>query len=214
MIIIKSIINSFPQLLIGAKVTLLLGALGILFSLFGGIIVYYARIAKHPLIRYIGEFYFEFMRNTPLLIHMLLIYFGATSFNLDLGAFESALIAITLQYSAVFSELYRSAINSIPLGQHDASASLGLTNIQKMRLVIFPQAFKRAIPWLSNEVTLLIKDTSVASGISLMELTLTGRILSERMGDSFIIFLGIAIIYIVINGIVSLTFKFFEEEYN
>lgn len=207
---IKVLLNYFPDLLMGAKLTLWLSLLGIILSLVWGILVYYIREFKFT--RHLGEFYFEFMRNTPLLVQMLFIYFGLSYFNIQISAFSSALIAITLQHGAFISDLYRAGINNVPSGHYQAASALGMTNFQSMRFIVFPQALIKIIPPLSNQLTLIIKDTSLAAGISVMELTMMGRIVSERTANSFIIFGGVALIYIIINISISIVMRQFERK--
>ncbi len=210
--IINTLIEYFPDLLVGSVTTIWLCFFGIIFSLIWGFLVYLVREYKY--LRYVGEVYFEFMRNTPLLVQMLFIYFGSGYLDIPIGAFGSALLALTLQHGAFVSELYKAGIKSVPVGNLDASMALGMTDVQSMKLVIFPQAIRNVIPPLSNQVILLVKDTTLASGISVMEVTLTGKVIAERTTNSFVIFLGIAIIYLVINLTISVIMKRFEKRQN
>lgn len=154
--------------------------------------------------------YIELFRNTPLLIQVYLIYFGLPLIGVPLSAFLCGVLAIALQHGAFLAEIYRGGIESISKHQWQASRALGLRTGQLMRLVILPQAFNKLVPALTNQLIILVKDTSVIAAIGVMELTLTGKILVERSGASFQIFVIIALIYLSITSLLGFFLRVLE----
>ena len=150
--------------------TVSLSALAVLLGLpigFGGAI---ARRYGAGGVRWACAAYVEFMRNTPLIVLLFLVYFGLPQSGLRLGGYSSALIALTLNCSAYMIEVFRGGLEAIPRGQHEAATALGLTGLQRFRLVIFPQLLRVTYPSLGNIFIQVLLGSSLASVVAVSEI--------------------------------------------
>lgn len=151
-----------------------------------GVLVALGRMSKVKVISAIFRVYISIMRGTPLMLQLMFIYFAPyyifgikLSTELSMGA---CLVAFILNYAAYFAEIYRSGIQSIPTGQYEAAEVLGYSRAQTFFKIIFPQVFKRIIPALGNEIIVLVKDTSLAFTLGIMELFTTARAIVSAQG--------------------------------
>ena len=159
-------------LLEGLGTTLSLFSLTLILSIPLAIIIAIGKLSKIKILRAVLNFYISVMRGTPLMLQLIFIYFGPY-FLFEIKtpkAFNAALVAFVLNYAAYFAEIFRGGIESIPIGQHEAAASLGYTKNQTFFRIILPQVIKRIFPASSNEVITLIKDTALATTISVTEM--------------------------------------------
>lgn len=143
--------------------------------------------------------YVEFVRNTPLILQIYLSYFGLPLIGLPLSAFVCGVVAIASQHGAFLCEIYRAGIQAVSKQQWEGAFALGMTRGKAMRQVILPQAFLKVVPPIGNQLVILIKDTSLVSAIGIMELTLSGKVIIERSGASFEVFLFIALLYLLLT---------------
>ncbi|PKR77338.1 nickel transporter [Halalkalibacillus sediminis] len=164
-------IKSLPYLLEGIMWTLGITIFGLILGFIVGAIAGLGRISKSSIIRGIATVYVEVVRGTPILVQVLFIYYGLTEdligFNID--KLTAAIIAITINAGAYIAEIVRGAVDSIDKGQHEAGRTVGLTERQTMRYIVWPQAFKRMIPPLGNQFIISLKDTSLFSVIAVGE---------------------------------------------
>ncbi len=197
---VELIVRSFPLLLAGAAVTIQITALSVGFGLLIGMFVGIARLSKLLPVRAAAAVYVDFIRGTPLLVQIFLIYFALP---ILLGAridpFIAAITACSINSGAYVAEIFRAGIQSIDKDQMEAGRSLGMTWPQTMRHIILPQAFKRIIPPLGNEFIAMLKDSSLVSVIGFEELTRRGQLIIARTYGSFEIWLTVAFIYLVQN---------------
>ena len=159
--------------------------------------------------------YISFMRGTPLMLQLLVVYFGPwflLRIPLTNGyRFYAVIIAFVLNYAAYFAEIYRAGIESIPLGQYEAAEVLGYSKGQTFRRIIFPQMVKRILPPVTNEIITLIKDTSLAFAIGVLEMfTLAKQIASAE--KSMIPFVAAAAFYYIFNAVVAWGMERFERK--
>lgn len=166
----------FPLLLDGAKVTLLLSVLSFLVAIFGGLSLALARIYGSLPVRFLATSYVEIVRGTPLLLQLLVLYFGLPELGIAMPAFAAGIVGLGMNYAAYESEVYRAAILAIPRGQSEAAFSLGMGRVQALRWVILPQAIRIALPPSTNDFIALFKDSSLVSVITVVELTKTFQI--------------------------------------
>lgn len=211
---LEALIESLPSLLDGLIVTLLLTAFGILLGTTLGIVLATGRsYAKRP-IAYSILIYEKVLRGIPLLVLLFLIYFGLPQIGINMDAFTAAIIGLGLRSSAYQAQIYRGAINSIPEGQIHAAFSLGMNKLKAIRHVIMPQMLRLSIPGWSNEFTILLKDTSLAFGIGVIELMRQGRYIQVRDPDSvLLVFLLIALIYFALVFTANRTMRYVEKKY-
>jgi polar amino acid transport system permease protein len=224
----------FSILLQGAWVTIEVFVLTLVFSLPLALLVTFGRMSKNRVVRAIIGFYLLVMRGTPLILQLIFVYFApgylyeflhgtlgnfiqspavwdVLEFLLSYDRFVAAIIAFVLNYAAYFAEIYRSGIESIPIGQYEASRSLGLSEGQIFFRISLPQVIKRTLPALANEVITLVKDTALAQVIGVMELFHYARSASAREFSTMPIFAA-GLIYLVMNWLVSVVFEKLEKK--
>ena len=171
-----------PALLRAAGITLALSCLAMLMAVATGVLIAVGRVYGDPLTRGALTFYVEVMRGTPVLLQLFVIYYGLSSV-VRLPAFVAALIGLGLNYAAYESEIYRSALEAVPRGQIEAARILGFTEQQILRLVRGPQAFRLALAPMTNDFVALLKDSSLVSVITVVELTKQTQIFATNIGS-------------------------------
>ncbi|MBU1003494.1 MAG: amino acid ABC transporter permease [Proteobacteria bacterium] len=167
-----------PYFLPAAWMTLKVSALGILLGLGLGLGTAFMRLSEKRLLNLPARAYIYFIRGTPLLLQLLFIYFGLRSLA-GLDALNSAVLALGVHNGAYIAEIFRGAIVSIATGQMEAARSLGMTHSRAMIRIILPQALKRAVPSLGNQFIIALKDSSLASAITINELLLKSQQLAS-----------------------------------
>ncbi|MGY3128505.1 amino acid ABC transporter permease [Agrococcus jenensis] len=196
----QALLENWPLWLQGMGATLLLTAVVTLIGLPIGILLAGMRVSPVAALRVVAAVWTEVARNTPLTLVFFFTAFVLPKLGIVLDFTLGAIIALTYYTSAFFAEAVRSGINSVPLGQAEASRSIGLGFGQTMSLVILPQAFRSVLPPVINVVIALVKNTSVALGFFVFVLVSVAQRLSNTYGDqSLQIFLGIALSYLIIT---------------
>ncbi|HWQ58694.1 MAG TPA: amino acid ABC transporter permease [Clostridia bacterium] len=174
----------------------------------------FARISKRRLIRLPSAAYISFMRGTPLMLQILVVYFGPWYLlRIQISAaykIYAVIIAFVLNYAAYFAEIYRAGIESIPVGQREAAQVLGYTRSQAFLRVVMPQVVKRILPPMTNEAITLIKDTSLAFAIGVMEMFTYARQIASAE-KSMIPLAAAAVFYYVFNAAVAYLMGRFEK---
>ena len=160
----------WPMLWTGLRITLRLAVVSAILSIIIGVLLGVLRSFHNPILEVFLAVYIDFFRAMPLIVLMLIVYYAFPFLGIELNAFASGVLSIALNYSASVAEIARSGIESIEHGQTEAAKALGLNTFQTMRYVILPQAVRTMIPPLTGSMVSLLKDTSVASVITLSEL--------------------------------------------
>jgi His/Glu/Gln/Arg/opine family amino acid ABC transporter permease subunit len=199
-----------PRLADGFLVTLWVAALAAPAALACGILVLLPRISNSLVLRTLAASYIEVMRNTPLLLQMYLIYFGLPLVGLFLSGIACGVMATGLQHGAFFAEVFRGGVESVGRGQWEAARSIGMRRGQAFRLVVLPLALMKVIPPSCNQLIVLVKDTSLVSAIGVMEVTLTGKLIIERTGASYEVFLAVAAFYLLLTTAVGGILRYVE----
>ena len=198
----------------GMATSIFIFAVTLIFSLPLGLAVAFGRMSKNPLISGIVKIYISVMRGTPLMLQLMVVYFGPYYlFGIKVNnsyRIWAALIGFVINYSAYFAEIYRSGIQSIPVGQHEAAKVLGYSRLQSFFVIILPQVVKRILPSVTNEVITLVKDTSLAFTISVSEMFTTAQALASAQ-TSMMPFVAAALFYYVFNFIVAQGMDLFEK---
>jgi len=185
-----------------------------LLSLIWGTVLAAMRVGPIKVLNVAGTFYVTVFRNTPLLLILLLIFFGLPKLGITWGYFWPNIIALTLYTSSFVCEALRSGVNSIPLGQAEASRSLGMTFSQSMREVILPQSFRAVVPPLASVLIALTKNTSLVSIFGLPDLTARMRdLLTDHATALLWIFFGIALAYVLIVEVISVIAALIERRW-
>ncbi len=207
-------IGSRAELFIdGAKATLQLTIISAFVGLFAGLVL--ALLKKSPMwiIRAPGDFVIWIMRGTPLLVQILFAYYALPALipSLQMSEFSAAVLALTINVGAYNAEVFRAGFDAVPKGQWEAAKSLGLGRINTFRIIIFPQALKIVIPPLVNNVVALLKDSSLASSIGLLELTLAGNRVSSETFLPVPVLSTVAIFYLFLTSIITLITSLLER---
>ena len=212
---IELIKSAIPLLIAGAGITVEITALSVFFGMLIGIIVALARLSDVKILRWLGNVYVDFIRGTPLLIQIFLVYFALPSIiGSRVDAFFAAISACSINSGAYVAEVFRGGIQSIDVGQMEAGRSLGMTWWQTMRYIILPQAFKRIIPPLGNEFIAMLKDSSLVSVIGFEELTRRGQLIIARTYASFEIWMAVAIMYLILTFTVARLTGILERKFD
>ena len=192
--------DSLPLLLQGALVTLEITALAVGLGLVFGLVAALAQLSKFTPLRLIAKVYVDFIRGTPLLVQIFIIYFALpVIIGHRIDPFFAAVAACSINSGAYVAEIFRAGIQSIDIGQMRAGLSLGMNWTMTMRYIILPQAFKRIIPPLGNEFIAMLKDSSLVSVIGFEELTRSGQLIIAETYGSLEIWSAVAIIYLVMT---------------
>ena len=207
-------VKSAPFLLKGAAYTVELSLGGMIFGLTLGFVIALMRLSKRKLLRGIARTYVSFIRGTPLLVQLFVIYYGLPQFGISLDPIPSALIGLTLNVAGYTGEILRAAIASIDKGQWEAARALGLSWSQTMRLVVMPQAARVALPPLGNSFISLVKDTSLEATIQVPELFRQAQLITARTFQIFTMYLTAAILYWIISTALSWGQERLERHYS
>jgi len=179
-------------------ITLVLSCLAMALAVALGALIAVGRVYGDGLTRALLTGYVEVMRGTPVLLQLFVIYYGVSSL-VRLPAFIAALLGLGLNYAAYESEIYRSALEAVPRGQLDAARILGFTNLQALRLIRAPQAFRLALAPMTNDFVALLKDSSLVSVITVVELTKQTQIFATNIGSWLLPGLLCAAIYLMMS---------------
>jgi cystine transport system permease protein len=197
-------IDSFwPMLYAGLTFTIPLTLISFTLGLALGFVVALARLYGPQSLQCIVRFYVWLIRGTPLLVQLFLIFYALPSAGITLDAFPAAVIGFTLNIGAYTSEVIRATLLSVPKGQWEAAHSISMSWAQTLRRIIIPQAARVAVPPLSNTFISLVKDTSLASVITVPELFLAAQRIAAVTYQPLILYIEAAIIYLIISSVLS-----------
>ena len=188
--------------------------LTLLFSLPLGLVVAFGRMSKIAPVRWISKLYISIMRGTPLMLQLMVVYFGPYYlFGMRISTgyrMTAVLIGFAINYAAYFAEIYRGGIEAIPVGQYEAAKVLGYSKSQTFFRIVFPQVCKHILPAVTNEIITLVKDTSLARIISIMELTKVGESYIKAQGITWPLFYT-GVFYLAFVGLLTLLFRYIER---
>lgn len=193
-----------PMLLKGALVTVAISTTAMLLAITLGLFLTLARLYGTTLLSRAATAYIEVYRGTPLLIQLYILYYGLPNIGISLSPLLAAFLGLGMNYAAYESELYRAGINAVPKGQMEAALSLGMTRTLAVRRIILPQAFRVALPGVTNDFIALFKDSSLVSIIAMVELTKTYNILAASTLRFFELGLIAALLYFLMSYPLSL----------
>ena len=203
------------QLSTGLLVSVAIFLLTLLFAFPLGLLLALGRMSKKNWLKNAVKVYISIMRGTPLMLQMLVVYFGPYFlFGWSLKsypAFMAAIIAFSLNYAAYFAEIYRAGIESIPIGQYEAAQVLGYSPAQTFFKIILPQVIKRILPPVTNEVITLVKDTSLAQVIAVIEMFTTAKQLANSLSSMMPLMVA-GVFYYVFNFVVALIMEQCEKK--
>ena len=203
------------QLVGGMGASLLIFVLTLLFSMPLGLLVAFGRMSKFKPLQAIVKFFIAILRGTPLMLQLLVVFFGPYYvFGLSLPRsyrFIAVILGFSINYAAYFAEIYRSGIESIPKGQYEAASVLGYNKYQTFFKIIFPQMVKRVLPPVTNEVITLVKDTSLAFVLTYEEMFTVAKQIAAAKTTIMPLFVA-GVFYFIFNAVVAFVMERIEKK--
>lgn len=196
--LIGILLESFPKMLLpGLTMTIPLTAISFSFALVIAVIAAMIQVAKVPVLKQLVRFYIWVIRGTPLLVQLYVIFFGLPNLGIILEPFPTAVLVFSVNEGAYCAETVRAAIESVPQGQMEAGDCVGMSWLQTMWHVVLPQAFRTAFPSLSNSLISLLKDTSLAANITVMEMFMVTQRIASRYYEHLALYIEVALVYLL-----------------
>lgn len=210
-----SIGEMLQQLSSGMLISTEIFFLTLLLSLPLGLVVAMKRMSKNKVVQSVAKVYISVMRGTPLMLQLMVVYFGPYFlFDIKIKSsyrFVAVIIGFVLNYAAYFAEIYRSGIQSMPIGQYEAAKVLGYSKSQTFVKIILPQVIKRILPSITNEVITLVKDTSLAFVIAVSEMFTTAKAIASSQ-TTMMPFVIAGVFYYIFNLLVALIMEKIEHK--
>jgi len=204
--------NNIDFLMSGLQMTLIISAIALVFAMIGGLLLALVDMSRYLAVRAIGLAIGEVIRNTPILVQLLWVYYVLPIvFNIRISSLAAILIGLSVYMAAFMSEVYRSGIQAVPKGHREAAQVLGLTPFQSFRRIVLPQAIRFTLPPLASNFVQLIKFSSLGAVISVTEITRRGMELSSSTFRPLEIFSFIAVVYFLICWPLSMTIRIWEH---
>lgn len=203
-----------PYYIKGAGFTILLALIGVLFGTALGGLLALMKLAKNKLLRILATIYIEYVRGTPLLVQIFIVYFGTGILGIEVSRLAAGCIALSINSGAYVAEIIRAGINAVNKGQLEAARSLGMTQAQAMRFIILPQAIKNILPALGNEFVTVIKESSVVSVIGVSELIFQAGNVQGASFKPFLPYVVVSLIYFVLTFTLSRLLGVAERKMN
>lgn len=196
--IIELLINSFGEIFMqGLIVTIPLTIISFTLGLIIALITALVQIADLKILKQLARFYVWIFRGTPLLVQLYIVFYGLPALGIIIDAWPSAIIVFSLNTGAYASETIRAAIEAVPGGQMEAGLCVGMNYFQIMYRIIIPQALRTAFPPLSNSLIGLVKDTSLAANITILEMFLAAQRIAARTYETFALYCEVALVYLL-----------------
>ena len=211
--LIGILLESFPKILIpGLTMTIPLTAISFSFALVIAVIAAMIQVAKVPVLKQLVRFYIWVIRGTPLLVQLYVIFFGLPNLGIILDPFPTAVLVFSINEGDYCAETVRAAIESVPQGQMEAGACVGMSWLQTMWHVVLPQAFRTAFPSLSNSLISLLKDTSLAANITVMEMFMVTQRIASRYYEHLALYIEVALVYLLFCTVLTRLQAFCEKK--
>lgn len=201
-------------LALGLLNTLRVTGTALVFGVMLGLGLALLRLSPRRLLSWPAGFVIEVFRTTPPLVQLFWFFFALPLLvGIAMTPFLAAALTFSIQSAAFFAEVFRAGIASIERGQWEAARAIGMRNRTAMRLVILPQALMKVIPPVCNQLIVLVKDTSLVSAIGVMEVTLSGKVIIERTGASYEVFVAVALFYLILTTALGAVLRVAETRF-
>lgn len=190
--------DSFGKILLqGVKVTIPLTILSFFFAMIIAAIVALIQFANIRILKELARFYIWIIRGTPVLVQLFIVFYGLPSVGILVDPFPAAVIVFSINEGAYCAEIIRAALEAVPKGQIEAGYCVGMSYLQIMRRIVFPQAFRIAVPSLSNSLIALVKDTSLAATITVAEMLMTTKRIVAVHYEALALYIEVGLIYLI-----------------
>ena len=209
------VVDSFPKILLpGLTMTIPLTVISFAIAMVIAVAVAMVQFAKVPVLRQICRFYIWVIRGTPLLVQLYVIFYGLPKLGVILDPFPSAIIVFSINEGAYCAETMRAALESVPSGQMEAGYCVGMNYLQIMRRIVLPQAFRTAFPPLSNSLISMVKDTSLAANITVMEMFMATQRIVARTYEPLVLYMEVGLIYLLFCTVLTWVQRAGEKRLN
>ena len=209
------VVDSFPKILLpGLTMTIPLTVISFAIAMVIAVAVAMVQFAKVPVLRQICRFYIWVIRGTPLLVQLYVIFYGLPKLGVILDPFPSAIIVFSINEGAYCAETMRAALESVPAGQMEAGYCVGMNYLQIMRRIVLPQAFRTAFPPLSNSLISMVKDTSLAANITVMEMFMATQRIVARTYEPLVLYMEVGLIYLLFCTVLTWVLRAGEKRLN
>lgn len=213
--VLQILSESFTKILIpGILVTIPLTLISFALALVIAVVVAMVQYANVPVLKQISRFYIWLIRGTPLLVQLMVGFYGLKAFGIETTAFVTAAVVFALNEGAYCSETIRGCLESVPKGQMEAGYCVGMSYMQIMWHVVLPQAFRTAFPSLGNSLISMVKDTSLASNITVVEMFMRTRQIIGRTYVYLPLYIEVAVVYLLFCSVISWLQKHGEKKLN
>jgi His/Glu/Gln/Arg/opine family amino acid ABC transporter permease subunit len=199
----QSVFASLPGFLHATWLTIEVAVLVILLSWVFGLVAALGKRSRFVLLRAPSDFYIWFVRGTPAMIQIFAVYFGLPQFGISMSPFLAGVITLSLNSGAYVAEIIRGGLMAIPLGQYESPIALGLSHAQSFRRIILPQVARIILPAITNEAVATLKNTSLLSVITVVELTFHAQIVIAKTFQPFQFYILAALIYLLLTTLLT-----------
>ena len=198
------LIDSFPKILMpGLTVTIPLTAIAFTFAMAIAVAAAMAQFARVPVATQLCRFYIWIFRGTPLLVQLFVVFFGLPKAGITIAPFPAAVLVFSLNEGAYCAETVRAALESVPSGQLEAGYCVGMSYLQTMRRIVLPQAMRTAFPPLSNSLIAMVKDTSLAANITVVEMFRATQQINARVYEPLLLYMEVGLIYLLFSTVLT-----------
>lgn len=213
--IIEIFLDSFLKILIpGLTVTIPLTVISFSIALLIGTITALVQFANIKVLKEIARIYIWIVRGTPLLVQLFVVFFGLPSLGIVINPFPAAVIVFSINEGAYSAETIRGALESIPKGQMEAGYCVGMNFIQIMSRIVLPQAFRTAFPSLSNSLISMVKDTSLAANITVVEMFMVTQRIVARTYQPLLLYIEVGLVYLIFSTVLTILQRNIENKLN
>ena len=209
------LVDSFPKILLpGLRMTIPLTAIAFALAMVIATVVALIQFAHVKVLTQLSRFYIWVIRGTPLLVQLFVVFYGLPKLDIYIDAFPAAVLVFSINEGAYCAETMRAALESVPVGQIEAGYCVGMRYTQIMRRIVLPQALRTAFPPLSNSLISMVKDTSLAANITVMEMFMATQRVVARTYEPLALYLEVALIYLMFSTLLTWLQRWGEKRLN
>ena len=202
--LLNILIDSFPRILLpGLMVTIPLTIIAFSLAMVIAVAAALVQFARVPVLRQLCRFYIWVFRGTPLLVQLFVVFYGMPRIGITIAPFPAAVIVFSLNEGAYCAEIVRAALEAVPAGQLEAGYCAGMSYLQTMRRIILPQAMRTAFPSLSNSLIAMVKDTSLASNITVTEMFMATRTIVAATWEPLALYIEVGLVYLLFSTVLT-----------
>ena len=202
--LLQILIDSFPKMLIpGLTMTIPLTAIAFTFAMIIAVAAAMVQYAKIPVLTQLCRFYIWIFRGTPLLVQLFVVFYGLPDLGIRMDPFPAAVLVFSLNEGAYCAETVRAALEAVPEGQMEAGYCAGMSYMQTMRRIVLPQAMRTAFPPLSNSLIAMVKDTSLAANITVVEMFRASEQINARVYEPLALYIEVGLIYLLFSTVLT-----------